>query len=91
VYKESDGMSINGHFEDEIWRSSWFHGRSNHSVVIGVDERLVQVEDENLPLNYCQSMPGDLRERGNIVLNSSVLLYHSDLFLEDISDEAPDF
>ena len=40
------------YFEDEVWRRARSHCRSEDPVMVRVDQRLVQVQNQNLPL-YC--------------------------------------
>ncbi|TNN67913.1 hypothetical protein EYF80_021882 [Liparis tanakae] len=40
------------YFEDEVWRRARPHCGSEDAVVVRVDQRLVQVQNQNLPL-YC--------------------------------------
>ena len=56
VYEESDWMTIYRYFQDEIRWSSRLHCRTNNSVVVGVYQGFVQVQDENLLVNHRETM-----------------------------------
>lgn len=45
-------VSEGSYFEDEIWRRARSHCWSEDPVVVRVDQRLIQVQNQNLPL-YC--------------------------------------
>lgn len=40
------------YFEDEVWRRARSHCGSEDPVVVRVDQRLIQIQNQNLPL-YC--------------------------------------
>lgn len=43
------------YFEDEVWRRSWSHCGSENPVVVRVNKRLVQVQNQDLPLHCIYS------------------------------------
>lgn len=51
VHEEPDRMPVDGDLEDEVGRRAGLHGLADDSVVVGVDQRLVEVEDQDLTLD----------------------------------------
>ena len=81
VDEEADRVAVNGDFQDEVWRGSGLDCGPDHPVVMGVDQRLVQVQHQHLLPDHVKSVPGDRGERVYIVSNGSVLL---DLVIESL-------
>ena len=44
-------MCVCVYLEDEVWRCAWSHSRSEDPIVVRVDQRLVQIQHQNLPLH----------------------------------------
>lgn len=63
VDKKPNWIPIDGDFDGEIVRRSRLHCIPWHGIVMRVDEGLVQVQNEGLPLHQTQSVAGDRRER----------------------------
>ena len=72
--EEADRMPVDGDFQDEVWWGSGLDCGPDHPVVMGVDERLVQVQDQHLLPDHVKSVPGDRGEWVYIVSYGSVLL-----------------
>ena len=75
VDEESDWMLVYGHFQDKIWRSPRLDARPQNTVVVGVDESLVQVEYQDLLPDHAQPVSRDGGQWGNIILDGPVLLH----------------
>ena len=51
VDEEADWVPVDGDPEDEVCRRAGLHRLAQHAVVEGVDQRLVQVQHQGLPLH----------------------------------------
>jgi len=91
VNEKSDWMSVNGDFEDEVWRRPRLDGLTDHAIVVGVDQGFVQVQHQSFLPHHVESVSRYGGQWRNVIPDSFVLLHCSDLFLEDITNEAPDF
>ena len=74
VHEESDWVLVYRHFQDKIWRSPRLNARPEHTVVVRVDQRLVQVQHEDLLPHHAQPVSGDGGQCGDIILDSAMLL-----------------
>lgn len=52
VFQHVHHVAECSYFEDEVWRRARSHCGSEDPVMVRVDQRLVQVQNQNLPL-YC--------------------------------------
>ena len=50
MYEKSDRMFVDSDFQDKIRRSSRLDARPEDTVMVGVDQSLVQVEHQNLEI-----------------------------------------
>ena len=51
VYEEPDRVPVDGHLEDEVGRRPRLHRLPEDAVVEGVDQGLIKVQDQDLPLH----------------------------------------
>ena len=91
VHEKPHGMFVDDNFEHEIGRRSGLDRLSYHSVVMRVNQRLVEIQHEHFPLHHGQSLPRDRRESHVIVTDGLMLDQGSDLALEQVAQEAPHF
>lgn len=73
MYKKSNGMPINSHFDGEIVWYTRLDGIPRHRIVMRVYQRFVQIENECLPLYNAEAMPGDRRQWKQIIFDWLVL------------------
>jgi hypothetical protein len=62
MYKKSDRMAIDGDLDGEVVRCPRFHCIPGHSVMMRMDERLVQIEHQRLTLDQAEAVPRDRRQ-----------------------------
>lgn len=91
VHEEAHWIPIDGHFYGEIVRRAGLHRVPGHRIVMGVDERLVQVQNECLSLHQAQAMARDGRQREEFIFNRLILDKSSHLAIEHETDACPDF
>ena len=77
VNKELHWMIVDVHLEDEVGKCAGLDLAPHDAVVVGVDQGLVQVEDEDFFPDHAQPVSGDGGECRNIILHSAVLLHLS--------------
>ena len=75
VHEESDWVLVYGHLEDKVWRSPRLDTRPEDTVMVGVDQSLVQVQDEDFLPDHTQPVSRDGGQWGNIILDGPVLLH----------------
>ena len=56
VDKEADRMLVNCNFEDEIWRSSWLDIWSHNSIMVTVDQSLIQIKHKHFLSDHVKSV-----------------------------------
>ena len=54
--KKSDRMFINGNFEDEVRRSARLDTRSSHTIMVRVDQGLVQVKYQDFLSDHVETV-----------------------------------
>lgn len=52
VHEKADGMPVDDDFQDEIGRRPRSDRLSDNTVMVGVDQRLVQVQNEDFTFYY---------------------------------------
>lgn len=71
--KKSHRMPIDCYFDCEIMWCSRFDCVSGHCVMMRVDKRFVQVQDQRLPLHHIEPMPGHRRQWKYIIFHWLIL------------------
>ena len=74
VNKEADRMLVNCHFEDEVWRSARLDIGPHNSIVVTVNQSLIQVKNKNFLPDHVESVSGDGRQRRNVIFDGFMLL-----------------
>lgn len=49
VYKEADGVTVDGNLEHKIWRCAGLHHLPDYSIMVRMDQRFIQVQHQHLP------------------------------------------
>ena len=56
VYEESDWVLVNSDFKNEVWRSAWLDIGSDNSVMVAVNQSLIQVENKHFLPDHVKSV-----------------------------------
>uniref|UniRef100_A0A182UU53 Uncharacterized protein n=1 Tax=Anopheles merus TaxID=30066 RepID=A0A182UU53_ANOME len=67
VHEEAHRMPIDRHLDREVVRRPRLDRVARHRVMVGVYERLVQVQHQRLPLDHAQPVAGDRRQREQLI------------------------
>ena len=62
MHEEPDWVSVDGNFEDEVWGRARLHRLPGHSIMEGVDQCLVKVENKDLPLDNAEPVADGQRQ-----------------------------
>lgn len=86
VHEKSHWMTVNGDFDCEVVRRSWFHRIPGHCVMMRVYQCFVQIEHERLALHHSQAMARNRGQWKQIIFHR-LILYKLDETLFDCSRE----
>ena len=75
VNKKPHRMLVNGHFKYEVGRGAGLDTGPEHSVVVRVDQGLVQVQHQHLLPDHVEAVSGDGGQGGDVIFDGFVLLY----------------
>ena len=74
VYEEPDWMSVYGHLQDEVRRGARLDSGPDDTIVMGVNQGLVQVQHQHLLTDHVEAVSGYRRKGGHVIADSFVLL-----------------
>ena len=74
VDEEPDGVPVYGHLEDEVWRGARLDCGPDDTIMMRMDQSLVQVQHQHLLTDHVETMSRDGRQRRHVIADGLMLL-----------------
>lgn len=85
MYKKSHGMSIDCDLNSKIVWCTRFDRIPRHCVMMWMNQRLVQIQNQRLAMNHAEAMPWHRRQREQIIFHRLILNKLNALIIETMS------